>query len=113
MPSNTALLIAAGTSAAVGSPAPIEAQLFLQDAAHGLHNIPFNLISQTIRIDDLAAVVRDEEFLCCNVTGLTIYFDFTNHTDVSSHELILDVGQTSADARGRVPIGFWPLSPPT
>jgi len=96
---NTALLMAPGISAAVGSPAPqgtscgtidqinhnfwhigklqnriacpIDArhlgvtklQLFFHHATDGLNHIPFDLVSQTVWIDDLSAIMGNEEAL--------------------------------------------------
>src|SRR5262249_60888408 len=44
-------------------PRAIELQLLEQCAAGGLHDVPFDLVSEAVGIDDLAAVVSDIEFL--------------------------------------------------
>jgi hypothetical protein len=57
-----------------------------------LHDAAFELVAQPIRIDDLAAVMRDMEALDCKRAGLAIDFDLGDRADISAHQLVMHAG---------------------
>ena len=78
---------------------------------HGLHDAAFDLIAQSVRIDDLPAVMGNIEALDRELPGLTVDLDLGDDADIGAEQLVVDIGEPAACHDLGVSIRFWPLAP--
>src|SRR5207302_6676966 len=72
----------------------IEPDFFPKRAADRLHDIAFDRVQQSIRIDDLAAIVRDRELARPDLTAGPIDFDFGYDGDAG--RMTLHIGEPAS-----------------
>src|SRR5690349_21863390 len=73
----------------------VELQVFDKRSADRLDDVAFDLVAQAIRIDDLAAIMRDMEFLHRDLAGGSIDLDIGDRAYVGAHELVFDVSEAA------------------
>src|SRR5271166_3847536 len=91
----------------------VEGHLFLERAAHGLYDAALDLIAQSIRIDDLPAVVRNVEAFDRELTGLAVDLNLGNDADVGADQFVIDIGKPASSYGLGIAIRLWPLAPIT
>src|SRR5262249_49382991 len=69
----------------------VEQELLEQAAAHGLDDVALDLVPEPIGIDDLPAIVADEEALDMDCTTLPIDLDLRNGPNISAHQVVSDI----------------------
>jgi hypothetical protein len=62
---------------------PPRRYLFFERAAHGLNHVAFDLIFQSVGIDDQSAIVRDDDALDAHRTACAIHVNARDHRDIS------------------------------
>ena len=74
-----------------GYHASIKCDLFLQSTADGLDNISFDLGPNSIRIDDLSAIMNDIDFCYSDVADRPVHFYFDDAAYLGAHKFVFDV----------------------
>src|SRR6185312_17530501 len=73
----------------------IELQLFDQGAADRLYDTALDLIANTIRVDDLTAIMDNRGALDAGFAALAINLDIDNDANIGARELVMNIAQTA------------------
>ena len=75
----------------------VEPDFFPKRAADRLHDIAFDRVQQSIRVDDLATIVRDRELARPDLAAGPIDLDFGDDGD--ARRVALDIGKSASGDR--------------
>jgi hypothetical protein len=84
----------------------IELDLFHQRAADRLDSASVDLVLQPVRVDDLTAVMGNEEFRDPDRAGRHRKLDFGDRGDVGAHQLVFAIGHAAANQHVAALLGF-------